>query len=267
MRSGREWPERVDFGFALRRRTDIARSERQSPVRHTERMHLDEATRRLRTLPDPLPPGPAALTPVILSGPPRQSIPLGELRSIPAAVLVLLVPGFAAGPERGADDARVILTERVVGGRYHSGEVSFPGGRAEPEDVSVVATALREAAEEVGLNPEQAGVEVIATLDPVWIPVSNFRLTPVVAVAARRPVLTPQPSEVSRIVEAPLDAFLPGAEIRRVEAEIGERRLRYGAYPIEDLLVWGATARVLGQLGAILGGRTGHTRPAGQSDR
>jgi 8-oxo-dGTP pyrophosphatase MutT (NUDIX family) len=162
-------------------------------------------------------------------------------------VLVLLVSG-------DGDEAHVILTERVIGGRYHSGEVSFPGGRAEPEDADVTVTALREAAEEVGLDAIAAGVEVLGLLEPVWIPVSGFRLTPVVAVATRRPALTAAPAEVSRIVEAPLSAFLPAAEIRIVEATIGDRTLRYGAYPIDDLLVWGATARVLGQLGAILGG-------------
>jgi 8-oxo-dGTP pyrophosphatase MutT (NUDIX family) len=210
-------------------------------------MHLAEAARRLRTLPEPLPAAPLALMPVILDGPQRLTVPLAELRSTPAAVLVLLVPGIAD------DEAHVILTERVIGGRYHSGEVSFPGGRAEPEDADVVATALREAAEEIGLDVEAAAVEVLGTLEPVWIPVSGFRLTPVIATAGRRPELTAAPAEVSRIVAAPLTAFLPGAEIRRVEARIGDRQLRYGAYPIEDLLVWGATARVLGQLGAILG--------------
>ena len=210
-------------------------------------MHLDEAVQRLRTLPNPLPSAPAALMPQILGGPPRPTLPLGELRSTPAAVLVLLVGGRENG------EANVILTERVIGGRHHSGEVSFPGGRAEPEDVDAAATALREAAEEVGLDAEAAGVEVLGTLEAVWIPVSGFRLIPVLAVAARRPEFVAAPAEVSRIVEAPLAAFLPGAEIRQVEAQIGERLLRYGAYPIEDLLVWGATARVLGQLGEILG--------------
>lgn len=213
-------------------------------------VNFDEAVRRLRTLPDPLPQPPAALMPAILTGPPRPTIPLAELRSTPAAVLVLLTRGPAG-------DARVVLTERVVGGRHHSGEVSFPGGRAEPGDADVVATALREAAEEVGLDAEQARVEVLGRLEPVWIPVSGFRLTPVVAAARRRPVLAVAPAEVSRIVEAPLTLFLRGAPIRRVEAQVGERLLRYGAYPVEDLLVWGATARVLGQLGAILGSERG----------
>jgi 8-oxo-dGTP pyrophosphatase MutT (NUDIX family) len=217
-------------------------------------MQLDEAIRRLRPLPDPLPPTPVALMPVIIGGPPRPTVPLSELRSTPSGVLVLLVPG----PD---GEARVILTERVIGGRYHSGEVSFPGGRAESHDADVTATALREAAEEVSLDAEAAGVEVLGTLEPVWIPVSGFRLTPVLAAAARRPTLMPAPAEVSRIVEAALTSFLPGAEIRRVEAQIGERQLRYGAYPIEDLLVWGATARVLGQLGAILGRAEAGGRP------
>jgi len=183
---------------------------------------------------------------VILVGPEPLTVPLSELSSIPAAVLVLLVPG-------DDDEARVILTVRASGGRHHGGEVSFPGGRAEPHDANVVATALREAAEEVGLESATSGVEILGTLEPFWIPVSGFRMTPVLATAPRSPALTPAPAEVDRIVVARITAFLPGAEIRRVEARVGDRQLRYGAYSVEDLLVWGATARVLGQLGAILG--------------
>ncbi len=218
----------------------------RAAIAHPCGMQLSDAVSRLRHLPDPLPAAPARLMPTIVAGPPRPTVRLEELRAQPAAVLVLLVPG-------GDGEAYVILTERVIGGRYHSGEVSFPGGRTEAGDRDVVATALREAAEEVALDPAAAGVEVLGLLEPVWIPVSGFRLTPVLAAAASRPELRPAPEEVSRIVEAPITAFLPGAEIRIVEADIADRRLRYGAYPIEDLLVWGATARVLGQLGAILG--------------
>jgi 8-oxo-dGTP pyrophosphatase MutT (NUDIX family) len=208
-------------------------------------VQLEEATARLAILPDPLPQPPVELMPVFVAGP-RPTIRLDQLESRPAAVLVLLV----AGPD---GEARVVLTERVIGGRHHSGEVSFPGGGAEPDDADPAATALREAAEEVGLDADTAGVTVLGSLEQVWIPVSGFRLTPVLAVARRHPLLRAAPAEVSRIVEAPIAAFLPGAEIRIVEAEIADRRLRYGAYPIDDLLVWGATARVLGQLGAILG--------------
>ena len=116
----------------------------------------------------------------------------------------------------------------------------------------MVATALREAAEEVGLDVVAAGVRVLGTLTTQWIPVSNFTVTPVVAVAARRPVMTPQPSEVAAILEAPVRAFLPGGELLHVEREIRGWHLRYAAYPIDGLAVWGMTARVLGGLGAWL---------------
>jgi 8-oxo-dGTP pyrophosphatase MutT (NUDIX family) len=164
-----------------------------------------------------------------------------------AAVLVLVIPD-----EDG--EARVVLTERVDRGGHHSGEVSFPGGKTEATDADVVATALREAREEVALDPVAAGVRVVGLLEPFWIPVSDFRVTPVLAIAERRPHLHPAPAEVARIVEAPLAAFLPDATIEIVERTVRDWPLRYGAYPIDGLRVWGATARVLGQLGAIVAG-------------
>ncbi|OGO54370.1 MAG: hypothetical protein A2V85_14390, partial [Chloroflexi bacterium RBG_16_72_14] len=169
-----------------------------------------------------------------------------ESSSRPAAVLVLLFPD-----EDG--EARVVLTERADRGGHHSGEVSFPGGRAEPEDEDLVATALREAAEEVGLDVEAARVRVLGTLPQLWIPVSNYTVTPVIAVAPARPAWTAQPSEVAAILEAPVRAFLPDAELLHVEREIRGWQVRYAAYPIEGLAVWGMTARVLGGLGALLG--------------
>jgi 8-oxo-dGTP pyrophosphatase MutT (NUDIX family) len=149
------------------------------------------------------------------------------------------------------------LTERVDRGGHHSGEVSFPGGRAEPEDADVVATALREAAEEVGLDVDQAGVRVLGAWPPLWIPVSDYAVTPVLATADRRPVFTLQRSEVARVVEARVTAILPDAELIHHERDIRGWRVRYAAYLIDGLSVWGMTARVLGRLGAVLGGASG----------
>jgi 8-oxo-dGTP pyrophosphatase MutT (NUDIX family) len=216
-------------------------------MRKIAALTFDEAVQRLGRLPDPLPAPPAELMPVRTDGIKRFSnARLQGDATRNAAVLVLIVPGDDG-------EARVILTERVDRGGHHSGEVSFPGGSAEPDDADVAATALREASEEVALDADAAGVRIVGLLESFWIPVSDFRVTPVLAIAERRPTLTASPSEVARIVEAPLAAFLPGAEIEIVERTIRDWPLRYGAYPIEGLRVWGATARVLGQLGAILG--------------
>jgi 8-oxo-dGTP pyrophosphatase MutT (NUDIX family) len=212
-------------------------------------VRFDEAVRRLDPLPEVMPEGPEALIPVLreTGGPrPRPAWPEPDASARPAAVLVLVFPDEAG-------DARLVLTERVDRGGHHSGEVSFPGGRAEPEDDDVVATALREAVEEVGLDPGAAGVRVLGRLPDQWIPVSNFVITPVVAIAARRPVMVPQPTEVAAILDPPVDAFLPGAELQWVEREIRGWDLRYAAYPVNGLVVWGMTARVLGGLGAWLG--------------
>ena len=207
-------------------------------------MRFEAAVERLLDLPQPLPDGPAALMPVFTDGRLRPRLaPSATAR--PAAVLALVFPD--AGGE-----ARIVLTERLTYDGYHSGEVSLPGGKAESGDFDAAATALREAAEEIELDPAAAGVEVIGTLGEVFIPVSDFRITPVVAIARRTPVLAAHPGEVARILTPPLASFLPDASIEIVERTIGDWPLRYGGYRIDGLHVWGATARILGQLGAVL---------------
>jgi 8-oxo-dGTP pyrophosphatase MutT (NUDIX family) len=203
---------------------------------------------RLEPLPERLPAPADALMPVIVGSletrPPRMPSPGRPGRS--AAVLVLLYPDVAG-------DTRVVLIERPTrDGQHHSGEVSFPGGKTEPDDADAVATALREAAEEVALDTTQAGVRVLGLLEPFWIPVSDFAVTPVVAVADREPALVASPDEVVRIVTPPVARFLPDAEVEIVERTVRDWPLRYGSYAVDGLSVWGATARVLSQLGRIL---------------
>lgn len=212
-------------------------------------MLFEEARARLRVIPTSLPSPPPDLKPVVLSKPQGQpgavpSFPDGPRRA--AAVLILIHPG-ADG------QACLTLIERSAGDHRHAGQISLPGGAIDDGDESAVGAALREAAEEVGLDVAQAGVTVVGVLPVVDVRVSGFLVEPVVAFAARPPVLTPDNHEVAAILTAPLAAFLPGAPIEIVTAERDGFRLRYGAYRIGAHLVWGATAGILGRLGAFLG--------------
>jgi 8-oxo-dGTP pyrophosphatase MutT (NUDIX family) len=210
-------------------------------------MQFEDLAARLATVPTNLPPPAEALMPVF-TGPTNArppAFPRDASAVRQAAVLVLLFPDEAG-------DARVVLTERVTRDGHHSGEVSFPGGRAEAHDADLAATALREAAEEVALDADVAGVRVIGELERFWIPVSNYEVTPVLALAERRPGLVASPDEVASIVTPRVADFLPDAPFEIVERTVRGWPLRYGAYQVEGLSVWGATARVLSQLGAVL---------------
>jgi 8-oxo-dGTP pyrophosphatase MutT (NUDIX family) len=211
---------------------------------------FEDVAARLASLPATLPDPPEALMPMRIAGEPWQAPAEGISGARPAAVLILI------GPDE-AGDARVVLIERATYDGHHSGEMSFPGGAAEAGDADLVATALREAGEEIGLEPDAIGLRVIRQLEPFWIPVSNFSVTPVIAVADRLPAWRPDPREVKQVVNAPVAAFLPDAPIEIIERDVREWRIRYGAYALTDMgegpAVWGATARFLGQLGAMLG--------------
>jgi 8-oxo-dGTP pyrophosphatase MutT (NUDIX family) len=204
---------------------------------------------RLASLPATLPEPPEVLMPIRVEGPGWSAPADGIAGARPAAVLILI------GPD-DAGEARVVLIERATYDGHHSGEMSFPGGAAEARDPDLIATALREAAEEIGLEPGQVGLRVLGTLEPFWIPVSNFRVTPVIALADRLPEWRPDPREVRQVVNAPVAAFLPDAPIKTFERDVREWRIRYGAYALDEVgdgpAVWGATARFLGQLGALL---------------
>jgi 8-oxo-dGTP pyrophosphatase MutT (NUDIX family)/ribosomal protein S18 acetylase RimI-like enzyme len=208
-------------------------------------MRFELVRERLAALPRDMPAAPAILTPIRLDSPEALFPAEPASRGRPAAVLVLLFPD-----DEG--QARVLLTTRVARGVRHAGEVSFPGGSAEPDDVDPIATALREAAEEVALDPEACGLRVTGVLEVFALTVSGYRITPVVALAERRPECHAAAAEVARIVEAPAEAFLPDAPVELEERTIRRRLIRYGLYPVEGERVWGATARMLGQLGALL---------------
>ncbi len=160
---------------------------------------------------------------------------------IRAAVLVPLV-------ERESG-LTVLLTQRTAHLRDHPGQVSFPGGRCEENDASVVATALREAQEEVGLDP--AGVEVLGLL-PEYRTGTGFSIMPVVALVRPPLNLKLDDFEVAEAFETPLDFFLDPVNHQRHSTETQNGRREYYAMPWEGYYIWGATAGMLVSLHRFL---------------
>jgi 8-oxo-dGTP pyrophosphatase MutT (NUDIX family) len=136
----------------------------------------------------------------------------------------------------------VIFTQRTSQLKAHSGQVSFPGGRAEPEDPTPEFTALREAQEEIGLPMER--VEVLARL-PEYHTRSGFRVTPVVGLLTPPVALTPDPREVEEVFEVPLAFLLDPNNHRRETRELQGRTLAYYVVRYEKRVIWGATAGML----------------------
>ena len=162
----------------------------------------------------------------------------------PAAVLVPLVdrPGGLT----------VLLTQRTAHLNDHAGQISFPGGRVEPEDPSHLAAALREAEEEVGLPPDR--VEIIGMLDP-YIVRSGYRVTPVVGFVNPPFEVRPDPFEVAEVFEVPLSFVLDNENHETgSRTHEGVERTFY-VLPYEDRYIWGATAGMLVNLSDVLTGR------------
>jgi 8-oxo-dGTP pyrophosphatase MutT (NUDIX family) len=166
-----------------------------------------------------------------------------EVRGTESAVLLPLY-GWPENPG-------LIFTERRADLRRHAGEISFPGGRSDPGDADLAATALREAQEEIALDP--AAVELAGALPPVSTFVTGYRIQPYVGLVPhpRKLDLRPNPTEVETVLTFSLEILSDSYEMRRL--------IRRGipvhtpTYEIDGQLIWGATARILGDLLERLG--------------
>jgi 8-oxo-dGTP pyrophosphatase MutT (NUDIX family) len=161
----------------------------------------------------------------------------------PAAVLV---PLFLPAPPAPQDSSSlvVVLTRRRSDLRRHAGEISFPGGRPDPGDESLVHTARREAHEEIGLPP--AAVTILGGLQPTSTFATSYAIYPFVGMIAPGHVWTLSPREVDEVLELGLAELRAGYARRPIERH--GFTFRSDTYLVGDHLVWGATARILGDL-------------------
>jgi 8-oxo-dGTP pyrophosphatase MutT (NUDIX family) len=158
---------------------------------------------------------------------------------VPAAVLVPLV--------NHPQGMTLLLTLRTAHLTDHAGQISFPGGRVDPEDRDPIATALRETEEEIGLARQH--IEIIGTL-PEYLTGTGFRVTPVVALIQPPFELAADTFEVAEIFEVPLDFLMSGKNHQRRSAEFPNRpgRRSFYAMPFEHYFIWGATAAMVRNL-------------------
>jgi 8-oxo-dGTP pyrophosphatase MutT (NUDIX family) len=160
----------------------------------------------------------------------------------PSAVLVLLGESEPSAATPGGPD--LLVLQRAATMRNHAGQPAFPGGAADPGDRDAAATALREAGEEVGLDPSSA--EPLALLPDLYIPVSSFVVTPVLAWWRRPHEVSPrQPAEVAHVARLPISELVDPENrirVRHPSGWVGP------AFQVRGLLVWGFTAGVISAL-------------------
>jgi 8-oxo-dGTP pyrophosphatase MutT (NUDIX family) len=186
-------------------------------------------------------PGLAAQTLMWPQRPPGIELPGNGRHGRDAAVLILIYPI--------SPTLHLVLTRRTETVQNHKGQISLPGGAHEGAE-SLQQTALREAHEELAVDP--AGLEILGSLTPLYVGVSDYLITPVVALTAHRPDFHPDPVEVVEAIDMPLALLLdPGAR-REEDWQIRGFTVHVPFFAVGPHKVWGATAMILAELAALL---------------
>lgn len=162
--------------------------------------------------------------------------------SVQAAVLILLYPH--------KNKVHTVFIQRPDYDGIHGGQISFPGGKREKGDPDLSFTATREASEETGIDPDS--LEITGILTPLFIPVSNILVTPVVAWSDLRPDFRIQESEVRFIIETELNRFLDYSIVKTRPLEIRGEMIDIRYFDYDNHVIWGATAMMLHELLTII---------------
>ncbi len=176
----------------------------------------------------------------MLAGDIKMSDYLRETRPSQLSAAAVLVPVIDY-----PHDPRVLLTRRQEAMRRHAGQIAFPGGRVDPDDIDTVAAALREAQEEIGLTPDY--VQVLGALSP-YATGTGFVIVPIVGLVRPGFTLAPDSREVAEAFEVPLDFLLDPVNHHRHRGEIGGAVREWWAMPYGDYYIWGATAGLVRDL-------------------
>jgi len=162
--------------------------------------------------------------------------------SVQAAVLILLYPHKSK--------IHTVFIQRPDYKGFHGGQISFPGGKKEKGDHDLSYTAIREASEETGIDP--AHLEITGILTPLFIPVSNIVVTPVVAWSDHRPDFRIQESEVRFVIEAEISRFLDYSIVKTRPYEIRGETIDIRYFDYDGHVIWGATAMIFHELLTII---------------
>ncbi|HLN72044.1 MAG TPA: CoA pyrophosphatase [Prolixibacteraceae bacterium] len=160
----------------------------------------------------------------------------------PSGVLLLLFP------DKG--QIYLCLIKRPSTMTHHPGQISFPGGKVEKEDLSAEMAALREAQEEVGIDP--SFVRIIGKLSELYVEVSKFLIHPFIAWADEKPDFIVNKSEVDELILLPLNELVANETIMETDMDTVTGQLRIKYYPFDSQIIWGATAMILSELIEIL---------------
>ena len=169
--------------------------------------------------------------------PGKSNLPLRD-----SGVLLLLFPVN--------ERMHTVFMKRPEYGGPHSGQISFPGGKFENGDASLIGTALRESHEEIGIPGD--AVEVLGELTPLVIPVSNFKLQPVVGFLPEKPHFITDPKEVVYLIDAEINFLLKAGIVKKEILTLGDLAIEVPYYDIHGNHVWGATAMILSEFLEII---------------
>jgi 8-oxo-dGTP pyrophosphatase MutT (NUDIX family) len=211
----------------------MGKTEARNPWRDPSR----ETIGRLLRGPKPGLPAQARMAPRPRPGWP----PEGDITPRQGGVLILLYPH--------GGQLHLVLTRRTDKLQNHRGQISLPGGRREGDE-PLWQTALREAQEELGVPP--TAVEILGQLTPLYIPVSDFCVTPVVGWMEARPPWRLDPNEVAEVVEVPLRHLAQPVNVLEEALQRGELTMQVPFYLVDGHRVWGATAMVLSEFLTLL---------------